>query len=330
MAGPTAAPMDGVAGRDCLVLGGGGFIGANLCRALIRAGGRVQAFGRSNVFPDALGGVEWTSGTFSDHAAIARAVEGNEIVFHLIGASTPESSNRDPAADLQASVVNTLHLLEICRVSEVRRVVFVSSGGTVYGIPPQVPIPESAATDPISAYGISKLVIEKYLGLYRHLHGLDYMVMRVANPFGPLQTAHRKQGVIAALVHKALNGDPLEIWGSGEVVRDFVYIDDVVEALVAAAGYQGLHRVFNVGSGIGRSVNQIVADIETVLGRGALPILHRPGRPADVPVNILDIGLIGREMGWTPRTDWRAGLEATVAWMADLHARTHAPSRKGA
>ncbi|ASG24703.1 NAD-dependent epimerase/dehydratase family protein [Nitrospirillum viridazoti] len=307
-----ASPLKG---RRCLVLGAGGFIGTNLCRRLQANGAVVQAFGRSQPLPGALGGGDWMTGDFTDHAAVARAVEGNEVIFHLISGSLPESSNKDPIADLSGSVVQTLHLLDIARASGVRKVVFASSGGTVYGIPQQVPIPESAPTNPIAAYGIGKLAIEKYLGLYRHLYGLDYAVLRVANPFGPYQTGRRKQGVIAALARRALDGLPLEIWGTGEVVRDFIYVDDVVSALVASATHDGSHKVFNVGQGEGRSINQIIADLRAILSDRTLDVIYKPGRATDVPVNVLDIGLIYREMGWRPLTSWSDGLRATIEWI---------------
>ncbi len=128
---------------------------------------------------------------------------------------------------------------------------FVSSGGTVYGIPAHVPIAEEAPTDPISAYGVSKLAVEKYLGLYRHLHGLDYAVLRLANPFGACQDPDRRQGVVAALVQAVLDGRPVEIWGDGRVVRDFIYAPDAAEAIAMAASLAGPVRVLNVGSGVG-------------------------------------------------------------------------------
>lgn len=314
-----------LSGWRCLVLGAGGFIGTHLCRGLLAGGATVRGFGRSRPHAAArdgagLDGMAWTTGHFSDRAALARALDGVDAVFHLIGGSVPESSNRDPEADLLASVPDTLHLLDLCRTSEVRRLVFLSSGGTVYGVPPDAgPIPESAPTNPISAYGVSRLAIEKYLGLYRHLYGLDSVILRVANPYGPLQSPHRRQGVVAAMAHCALTGRPLEIWGAGDVVRDFIYIDDVVAAIVAMLDYHGPHRVLNVGSGIGRSVAAIADDLERLLGR-PLPRRHRAARPADVPVNVLDIGRITGETGWRPRTAWPDGLAATLTWLAAAEA----------
>jgi UDP-glucose 4-epimerase len=305
-------------GVSCLVLGGGGFIGTHLCQALLREGASVRGFGRSRSDPAALAGVLWTSGEFTDRTALARAVEGCEMVFHLLGGSIPDSSNRDPLGDLLSSVVPSLQLLEICRASMVRKVLFVSSGGTVYGIPRAIPIPESAPTDPISAYGISKLAVEKYMALYHYLYQCGFAVLRVANSFGPYQSPHRRQGLIAALMYRIAQGQPVEIWGDGRVVRDFIYIDDVVDAIVAAAEYDGSHHVFNVGAGVGRSVLDVVTDIATVLGRPEVIPTHKPGRATDVPVNVLDIGLIRRELGWSPHTEWQEGLRLTADWMRTL------------
>jgi UDP-glucose 4-epimerase len=304
-----------LAGTSCLVLGAGGFIGTNLCRALLARGARVQGYGRSRPLPDALSGVQWTTGNFAEHEDLARVVEGNDYVFHLIGGSLPESSNKNPAANISANILSSVNLLEVCRLSGVRRVMFVSSGGTVYGITGADPIAETAPTEPISAYGINKLTIEKYLSLYRYLYGLDYAVLRLANPYGPFQMAHRRQGVVAALVQRALAGETVEIWGDGTVVRDFVHVQDVVEGMIAVLGYDGPERVFNIGSGVGRSVNGIVADLEALLGH-TLPKNFRNARRADVPVNVLDIALIQRETGWAPRIDWMDGLQSTMDWMA--------------
>jgi UDP-glucose 4-epimerase len=305
---------DELAGISCLVLGAGGFIGTNLCRALLAHGARVHGYGRSRPFSDALFGVQWTTGNFVEHEDLARIVDGQDYVFHLIGGSLPETSNKNPAANVSANILGAVNLLEVCRQSGVRRLLFVSSGGTVYGITGAMPIAETAPTEPISAYGINKLTIEKYIALYRYLYDLDYTVFRIANPYGPFQEAHRRQGVVAALVHKALVGERLEIWGDGSVVRDFVHVQDVVEAMMTVLRYDGPARVFNIGSGVGRSVRGIIADLEGLLGR-SLPTTLRPARRADVPVNVLDCGLIRRETGWSPRITWLEGLQDTIGWM---------------
>src|SRR5262245_28364270 len=204
----------------CIVLGGGGFIGTNLCRRLVACGYRVRAFGRRRQSPEALQGVEWFPGDFNDPAALAAAIETFDIVFHFIHSTTPQSANLDMAGDIKKNVVGSLAMLDICRKLGVSRVMFISSGGTIYGRPQQIPTPETAPTNPITAYGISKLAIEKYLALYEHLHQLNYRVLRVSNPFGPFQVALKNQGIVAALVARGIQGESIEIWGDGSIVRD--------------------------------------------------------------------------------------------------------------
>jgi UDP-glucose 4-epimerase len=243
-------------------------------------------------------------------------IDGSEIVFHLLGGTTPEVSNKDPATDLLANTLPCVHLLELCRAAGVRKIVFVSSGGAVYGVHTAIPIPEDAPTDPISAYGINKLMIEKYLHLYAGLGGSSTMTLRVANPFGPLQSPYRRQGLVPALIETVLAGRPVEVWGEGQVVRDYLYVTDVAEAMLAAAVYDGPERVLNIGSGEGRSVLDVVQSVCTVLGRRPASIVHKPGRRADVPVNVLDISRARQALGWTPRTQWEEGLRRTADWIA--------------
>ena len=313
---PPFNPAPALAGARCLVLGGSGFLGLNLCNRLAEAGAEVTCFSRSHPQPALLDRrVARVTGQFADRLAIANAVERQDVVFHLIAGSIPESSNRDPSAELAATPIATLHLLEICRSARIRKLVFASSGGAIYGIPRAIPIPEQAPTDPISAYGISKLMIEKSLHLYRHLHGIDYQILRIANPYGRFQLGTKHQGLIGSYIHRVLTDQPLEVWGTGAVVRDFLHIDDVSDAFLAAVTYDGPHKVLNVGSGVGLSVDHIIAELEAAFGRDHLPCVHKPSRAADVPANVLDTALIRSEFRWQPRVALREGLIGTIAWM---------------
>ena len=264
----------------------------------------------------------WTIADLSDLSALAAALVDQEIVFHLAGASLPEVSNRDPAEDVRASVLPTLQLFDLCRGAQVRKVVFASSGGTVYGVPSEVPTPESSSKVPVSAYGINKLMVENYLELYRHLFGLDYHVLRIANPYGPGQSPLRRQGIVAVMLHRALSGQNVEIWGTGDVIRDFIHVDDVSSAFIAGAMYHGPRRIMNVGSAHGRSLKQVADDITTTLGQSGMRVMHLPGRAADVPVSILDNTLIRKETGWTPKVDWLSGLRDTARWISVEHPAT--------
>jgi len=298
---------------SCIVLGGGGFIGTNLCRRLVSSGARVRAFGRRCQFPQELRGAEWYQGDFSDVAALAAALDTFDVVFHLVHSTTPQSANLDMVGDEAGNVASSLALFDLCRKLKVRRLVFVSSGGTVYGFPQAIPTPETAPTDPIGAYGVSKLAIEKYLAVYERLHGLDYRILRVTNPYGPFQVPIKNQGLIAAIISKALRNESNEIWGDGSVVRDYIFIDDVVDALVAAASEQSDTRIFNIGSGQGRSVHEAIAAVELALGR-KLYMDWKQSRAADVPTSVVAIERARDMMGWVPKTSFASGLAQTIAW----------------
>jgi UDP-glucose 4-epimerase len=307
-------PSD-LSGKTCLVLGAGGFIGINLCRALVKAGVAVRGFGRVPAYPVAMPDIPWTRAEFTDRPALAQALQGAEVVFHLLGGSIPEAAEKDPAGDLRVNAAASVDLLGLCQLAGVKRIVFISSGGTVYGVPRCIPIPESHPTDPISAYGIHKLLVEKYLGLMAHRHGLRATVLRAANPYGPYQSPGRGQGVIATLIGRRLTGQSVEIWGDGSVVRDFLHVGDLVDAMLLAAAYDGPHHVLNVGSGRGRSILEVVTSIDAVLEMEGSSVLHKPGRAVDVPANVLDISLAKRELGWVVRREWKQGLMETADWL---------------
>jgi UDP-glucose 4-epimerase len=298
----------------CLVTGGGGFLGTHLRAALGRLGHDVRVFERS-IAPIQTDAAEWIVGDFSHSGEIETAVAGCDVVFHLAGTTLPKSSNDDPAYDVHSNVEGTLALLEAARLHRVVKVVFVSSGGTVYGIPQRVPITEDHPTDPITSYGITKLAIEKYLHFYREMYGVDYAVLRLANPYGELQRTDRAQGAVAVFLNRVINSMPIEIWGDGSVVRDYVYVGDTVDAMTAVAFSDTPSRVYNVGSGHGTSLLELVAAIETVSGTKPL-VEFKPGRPFDVPASVLDITRARAELGWEPRVSLSDGLRRTFDWLA--------------
>lgn len=302
----------------CSILGGAGFIGSHLAEALVAAGHTVRLFDRPGLaLPPALAQraeVERIEGDFLSHEDVARAVEGCEVVFHLVSTTLPENSNLNPHYDVETNVLGALRLLELARTGAFRKIVFISSGGTVYGIPEHVPIPETHPTNPITSHGIGKLMIEKYLGLYNLLHGVQYCVLRLANPYGERQRADTPQGAVAVFLHRALHDEMIEVWGDGMVTRDFIYIDDAVAAIEKAMQYSGPIRLFNVGSGVGLSLNDVFAEVERALGR---PVRRNylAGRKFDVPVNVLDIERIRSTLGWQPTVSFATGIRRTLAWM---------------
>lgn len=304
--------------KRILVTGGAGFIGAHLVDRLVASGHQVRVLDRIpvDVRPAWLASpqIDYLMGDFSDHSFLDAALKDVDVVYHLVSTTIPATSNIDPVFDVQSNLVGTLSLLQIALAAGVKKIIFVSSGGTVYGKPKSLPIKETDPTDPICSYGITKLAIEKYLAMFSELHGLDFLVFRLANPFGERQRPGA-QGVIAAFMQRVADGKPIEIWGDGSVVRDYIYIRDVIDVLVSGISYDGKSHVFNLGSGLGRSLNEIIDALRAVTGR-AVESTYKSGRPLDVPKSVLDISLIKQEFGWQPSLDFQGDLSKTWDWFS--------------
>jgi UDP-glucose 4-epimerase len=300
------------------VFGGGGFIGSAICDRLLRDGHALRIFERPRVDPyrafAAGEDVEWVTGDLLSMHDLGAAIDGSDAVVHLVSTTLPKSSNDDPVYDVQTNLVASLHMLEAMRARGIRRIVFISSGGTVYGTPQRVPVDERHPTEPQVSYGIVKLAIEKYLLMYQRLHGFRTRILRVANPYGERQRVATAQGAVGVFLHRALRDEPIEVWGDGSVVRDYIYVADVADAFARALAYEGEQSVFNVSSGQGVSLNELLAQLEVLLGR---PVERRylAGRSIDVPANVLDNALARRELGWSPQVDLAQGLARTAEWM---------------
>lgn len=299
--------------KRVLVIGGAGFIGSHLVDRLIPEGMLVRVLDRMppDMSPSWIktGQVEYIAGDFVDHSAIDAAVKDVDVVYHLVSTTIPATSNIDPIFDVQSNLVGTVSFLKAGVAAGVKKVIFVSSGGTVYGKTLSIPIKEAAPTDPTCSYGITKLAIEKYLSLFELLHGLEFVAFRLANPFGEKQRSGA-QGAITAFMQRIATGQPIEIWGDGSIVRDYIYIDDVIDALIRGLQYKGQSRIFNVGSGEGRSLNEIIETLRLITGR-AFEVAYTASRSLDVPRNVLDISLAKQELGWKPKTEWEDGLRKT-------------------
>ena len=300
------------------IFGGGGFIGSAIVDRLLAEGHAVRVFERPRVAPyrdfrpDEA--IEWETGDLLSAHDVAKAVEGADQVIHLVSTTLPKSSNDDPAYDVSTNIIATLSLLDAMVAKGIKRIVYISSGGTVYGTPQYVPIDEKHPTEPEVSYGIVKLAIEKYLQLYQRLHGIRAIVLRVANPYGERQRVETAQGAVGVFLHRVLSGQPIDIWGDGTVMRDFIYVGDVADAFVRATAYEGGGTVFNIGSGVGTSLNELVRAIGEVTGVPAA-CNYLPGRAIDVPVSVLDCALAQRELGWSPAVRLPEGLAKTVAWL---------------
>jgi UDP-glucose 4-epimerase len=303
----------------CIVIGGRGFIGSHLVDALLAKGYWVRCFDRPHVEP--LGDshrsnprFELVEGDLICESDVREALKDCDYCFHLASTTLPKSSNLDPVFDVETNILGTVRMLTNAVEVGVKKIVFASSGGTVYGVPCSVPIREDHPTNPLCSYGITKLAIEKYLYLFRKLHGLDCTALRLSNPFGPRQRTNSSQGVVAVFLGKALRGETIEIWGNGSIVRDYIYIDDVVSALMAALEKNTSESVFNIGSGGGHSLNEVLDAIQRVSCQPTLRA-YLPGREFDVPFNQLCIERAKAELGWEPVIGFEEGIRRFAEWI---------------
>jgi len=302
----------------CVIFGGGGFIGSAIADRLLRDGHELRIFERPRVEPyrkfTGSEHVEWVTGDLQSAHDVGDAINGVDVVLHLVSTTLPKNSNEDPVYDVQSNLIATLQMLKAMVVKMIPKIVFISSGGTVYGTPKYVPIDELHPTDPLVSYGITKLAIEKYLHLYEHLHGIKSVTLRVANPYGERQRVETAQGAVGVFLNRAVRSLPIDIWGDGSTTRDYIHISDVAEAFVRAVEYTGSLNVFNISSGAGTSLNELIAMLEQALGK---PIERRylPGRPFDVPVSVLSNQLAREELKWAPSVSMQEGIALTAEWM---------------
>ena len=212
---------------------------------------------------------------------------------------------------LESNLVGTIRLLTAAKDSGVKKVIFPSSGGTVYGIPQKIPIRETHPTEPICSYGIVKLAIEKYAHLFWTLYNIDYCALRISNAYGERQPVNRLQGIIPIIIVNGLTDRDIHIWGDGTVIRDYIHVTDITEAFIKASTTHTESRILNIGSGHGLSIIQLIQIIEKGIGR-PLRIIFNHKEAYDVPINILDISKAKRSLKWYPKIDIYDGISRTI------------------
>ena len=283
-----------------MVLGGGGFLGTHLVNDLLRQGASVRMIDRHPVLcpGPAAPGLEVCWGDLTTGSGIEASLRGVDLVYHLISTTVPSTSNADPIADVESNLVGSLRLLQMMKTMEVGRIVYISSGGTVYGNPSILPVPESHPLNPLCSYGVVKVAVENYLQMFSALYGLTATVLRVSNPYGPHQRHLGVQGVIATFFKKVIDGQAIEIWGDGSVVRDYIYVGDVVVGMLRA-GSSERSGTYNIGSGVGHCLNEVLHIVCKLTGRKA-DVTYLPHRKFDVGRIFLDIGKASKELDWRP------------------------------
>ena len=298
-----------------LVLGGAGFIGANVTHRLVHQGYDVRVFTRSsrsvqNLAP-ILSKIELQYGDYMDEVALRKAMIDVDCVIHLISTTLPGTSSNVGTYDIFSNVIPTLRILENCLNNNIKQLIYASSGGTIYGDSREL-IHEDHVLDPKSMYGLSKKNIESYLNYYANNSNLNIQILRLSNPYGPYQNPYGAQGIIATAFRSILNNTPIQILGDGNVIRDYIYIDDVVDAFTIAMK-QLKSNTINISSSKGRSVLNVLADIEQISGKKIIKEFL-PARTGDVLQNVLDNRKANEQYHWTPKTSFIDGLAPTWKW----------------
>ena len=296
------------------VTGGTGFIGSNLILKLSALGFTVKVLYRSRI-PTHLAQVPvtWVSGDLYRKDDMESFLKGADVLIHAAADGNPGKGNDDLVGDLHLNLIPSLNILQSVVSNKLKRVIYLSSGGAVYGPSKSLPIDEGAACHPISSYGVQKLALEKYLGLLEFQHGITAISLRISNPYGPFQKFEKKQGLINSLIHNFLMGMPVQIFGDGSIVRDYLHIEDTVSAIVKSIIYDGPARILNISSGEGKSISGLISEIESILSIKFKKEFIQ-SRPADIPINYLDNRLAQAELQWSLTYSFERGIKDYFKW----------------
>lgn len=301
--------------KICLIFGGCGFIGSHVADVLLDHGYSVRIFDKLHAntanIDHILNDIELIEGDFSNEHDIKESIKGVDYIFHMIASTLPQTSYENPLYDIRANIVSTVQLLaQAAEIKKIKKIIFSSSGGTIYGIPTRIPIDEEHPTSPICPYGISKLAIEKYLYYFYKIKGLNFVSLRLSNPYGERQNIMGAQGVISVFLGKILHGQEIEIWGDGSIYRDFVYVKDVAEAFLRALENNNSSTIYNVGSGKGVSIKELIDLLGTITGN-KIKTNFIKGREIDIPINVLKAMKAKKELGWKPKVSLEEGIKLT-------------------
>jgi UDP-glucose 4-epimerase len=300
---------------NCIITGGAGFIGSHIVDALLAKGFAATVFDDlSSGKRENLGaGIALTVGDVCDKQALGTAVsDGVDCVFHLAAQIDVRKAVEDPGFDAEVNVGGTINVLSACDKAHVRRFVMSSTGGALYGEPSTLPSIEQSDIRPLSPYGVSKYCAEQYIAYFHRSYGLETVILRYANVYGPRQDPNGEAGVVGIFARRILLGQPCVVFGDGEQTRDFVFVDDVVHANMLAM--QGPLGTFNIGTGVETSLNRLLAAFEHVVGH-TVARDYVPARPGEVHRIALDAEKARRELGWRPTVSLEDGLAGTLAWV---------------
>jgi UDP-glucose 4-epimerase len=300
--------------KNILLLGGGGFIGSALARRLCKKKFNVHVLSKHFSDPGIEPNMLFYPGTLDDKEILERVLPECKTVIHLASSTTPGSSSRQPALEADKNITSTLRFLDILQGYKNVHIIFVSSGGTLYGNPESTPVNETHPINPLSFHGAGKVALETFMRTFSTLPEQSVTIVRPSNVYGPGQPLRSGFGVVRTMLEHVRRGTVMEIWGDGTSVRDFLYIDDMLSALICLIDSPHDNNTYNVGSGTGYSLNQLKEVIESVCGK-KLSAVYRPSRKSDVKTIILNSSRLRKKTKWHPMVSLEEGVELTWKWL---------------
>jgi len=304
---------------NILVIGGTGFLGSNLVSALDREGHHIRVLSRGHIRQEENHkNVEYIKGDINNNRDLDEAINGIDYVYHFASTTNPKSSESDLLFDVSSNLSAVIGTLNKCVKNDIKKFIFCSSGGTVYGNHNEMPISEESPCAPISSYGLVKYNIEMYIKYFNYKYNLNYEILRLSNPYGINQLTDGTHSIIPTYIKRILDNREIKVFGNGSVVRDYIYIDDFINLTLKLLTIREKNNTLNIGSGKGTSICELIHKIELLCGKKAL-IQYLPERKFDVSKNYLDINKVREVYRWKPKISLDDGLKRTLNWIESIN-----------
>ena len=299
----------------CVVFGGGGFLGSHLVEQLLKKNFPVIVFARGSKtdnqnLSSVMSRIEFIKGDFNNFRLVSRIIKPNDVVFDLIASSVPFSSMQLPIEEIKKHIFSHVQLIKTAAEKRVKKIIFFSSGGAVYQEKDMKPVSEKTLLQPASPHAISKTTIEYYLNYFSHIHQTPYLIYRLSNPYGPRQVAHKGFAIVPTLFNKVIKNKRPTLFNHGGIIRDFIYVDDAIEAITKSFNKKNQYSVYNIGSGRGTSLKTLWLEIQKITQTSLKP-KYQPKRPIDRQAIILNINRFKHEYRWQPKINLPEGLKKT-------------------
>jgi UDP-glucose 4-epimerase len=301
-----------------LVLGGRGFIGSHIVESLYKESHDVRILAKERSAFQHRG--EWICGDYLDKEILRKALANVDAVIHCISTTVPATSALNPIYDIETNLIGTVNLMQLMQEANVSQLIYLSSGGTVYGDPEVNPVDESHSLNPISSYGAVKVAIEKFIQISQRSWGLTSVILRPSNPYGERQGHNGVQGIVSTVLNNIIQRKTTDIYGDGSAIRDYIYVKDVSSLVCKVIGSDRT-GVYNAGSGVGYSVLDVIGAIERATGE-TVELNYKPSRGFDVKSIILDSNKAYEHFGWKASVSLDAGIKKHYDWLKTQYGRS--------